>query len=407
VGASESAGGSGAVTYRRRLESGAWAHPFAIAGVVIALVFLFGFWRDATGTLSGDYTDHIAHVGETRMFPRVGPKMWRVAPADLFRRLTPAEIARVPPDVRRHTELLPNDTHWVPGYAPDRPLVRNYSKLPSCYPPGMFLVGAPSALLYHYGLISFGASNRLFIAILALAWYVAVRAWTASWPSSPPSVLRQVATATVAVYVWYWMMEGFYDVFAVAVASLGVYALRAKRPAYGVLSFGWAGLIHSRLLALGSIGALSVWDALRARRRLSLREWIAVGLGVAAGAGALAFAAWIQPTLSLHFALSSSFVNVTRPGDRSGVGFFIVYAAVAVGCTWWLWREGCWRDALVLFFCCFAFSTQRYSRPWYWLLILPWSMMPSLDDKNTRATAWSRAAMTLVFFVASLASNWF
>jgi hypothetical protein len=393
--------------YRHWFESGAWAHPFALAGLAIALGFLFGVWLEPTGTISGDYTDHIAHVGETRIFPRVGPKMWRVAAADLFRHLTPAEVTRLPSDIRSYTERLPNDTHWVPGYTPDRPLVLNYSKLPRCYPPGVFLVGAPSALLYHYGLISFGASNRLFIAILALAWYVAVRAWTASWRSAPPSPLRQLATATAAVFMWYWTMNGFFDVFAVAVASLGVYALRAQKPAYCVLSFGCAGLVHSRLLALGSIGALSAWDALRTRRRLSVGEWSAIGVGMAAGAGALAFSVWIQPTLALHAAWWSGVVNVTHPGDRSGIGFFLAYAAVVLGLTYWLWREGSQRDALVLSLCCVAFSTQRYLRPWYWLLVLPWSMMPKLDTTDTPANEWSRAAITLVFFGASLASNWF
>jgi hypothetical protein len=387
--------------------SGAWAHPFAIAGLVVALAFLFGSWQDPTGTLSGGHTDHIAHVGETRMFPRVGPKMWRVPAADLFRRLTPAEIARLPPDVRRHTEWLPNDTHWVPGYAPDRPLVLNYSKLPRCYPPGVFLVGAPSALLYHYGLISFGASNRLFIALLAFGWYVAVRTWTLAWKTSPPSRLRQLGTAVVAVYVWYWMIEGFYDVFAVGVASLGVHALLTRKPASGVLSLGMAGLIHARLIALGPIGALAAWDALRGRRRLSRGEWLAFGVGALAAAGALAFAVWIQPTLALHAAWSSGLKNVTHPGARTGNGPVIAYAAITLGFVWQLWREGSRRDAVILALCCVAFSTQRYLTPWYWLLILPWSMMPSLDGKETRTTGWARATMTFVFYLASLASKWF
>src|SRR5262249_11001987 len=152
---------------------------------------------------------------------RIGAEMWRTPAAELFRRLTPAELAALPADVQAHTRVFPNDTHFVPGYAPDRPLVMNFAHVPRTYPPPVFLPGAPSALLSHSGLIWFGASTRLFLALLVGSWSALRLAWTAPWAVAKPSLLRQVLTAAALGYTWYWAMEGFYDVCAVALTAVG------------------------------------------------------------------------------------------------------------------------------------------------------------------------------------------
>lgn len=151
----------------KQRANGRWVRTLGFAGLVVACVHLTCFRSDPTGTLAGidsahnrGHTDHVAHIGETRIFPRLGLELWQTPAVTLFRRLTPDEIARLPADVKAHTLAFPKDMHFVPGYPADRPLVMNFAHVPRCYPPGVFLLGAPSALLYHYGLTSFGASNR-------------------------------------------------------------------------------------------------------------------------------------------------------------------------------------------------------------------------------------------------------
>lgn len=399
---------------RGQFVQGGWVRVLGVVGLVVAVGWLVLFRSDPLGTFSGldlkrnrGHTDHVAHVGETRLFPSLGPKMWRVPALELFRRLTPAEIDALPPDLKTYGHSFPQDMNFYPGYPPARPLVMNFPHVPRVYPPGVYLVAAPAAFLFHHGFISFGASNRLFLAVLAFSWFAAVLAWTAWWRVAPPSLARQLLAAVVVVYSYYWAMEGFYDVVAVALVSLGFEAARRRRHELASFSGGLAVLVHPRLFMLAPSIAAEFVPAARAWRKLSgaQRAWF-VG-GVVLFLGALGFAYLIQSTVTLHAVKQPP--NPVFPGRGPWLPV-TSYWAVILGFTALLLREGSRRDAVTVLFGGLAFGTQRYFAPWYWLPMLPWAMAPapaadgSLELSKTAALA--RVAVVVLFFVASNAQRW-
>jgi len=397
------------------LANGGWVRVLGFVGLLAAFLHLTLFRSDPTGTLKGidwarhrGHTDHVAHIGETRIFPRLGLEMWRTPAAELFRRLTPAELAALPADVRAHTSVFPKDTHFVPGYPPDRPLVMNFAHVPRTYPPPVFLLGAPSAILYHYGLISFGASNRLFLGLLALSWFALVLACTAPWVELPPSLSRQLLTTAAVGYAWYWAMEGFYDVCAVALIAVALEAARRRQHGLACFTAGLGVFMHPRLLMLGPLYVLMLWGAARAFRSLGRRQQAAVVLGACFGVCAVVFSALIQRVAALH-----ALVQPPNP-VRLGAGPWasvIVYTVVVIIAAGLLLRQSARADAAVVLFGGLAFASQRYLAPWYWLPMLPWALAPAPTAEArpvpmSKTAALSRVAMVGLFFLASNAPRW-
>jgi hypothetical protein len=396
------------------LAGGAWVRLVGFLGLLVAIVHLVGFRSDPTGTLAGidwvrhrAHTDHVAHVGEARILPRLGLDTWRVPAQELFRRLTPAEVAELPADVKAYTLEFPEDTRLVPGYPPERPLVTNYPHVPRIYPPAAFLIGAPSALLYHYGLISFGASNRLYLAILVCAWLAAVLAWTSWWRVSPPSPIRQVLTAVAVGYSWYWAMEGFYDVLAVATASVAFQAARRRQHGLAALLAGFAVSLHPRLFMLLPLFGAIFWAAGRAWAALAARARAATLLGVLLVAGACVYVVLIQRVLSLHAVVQPP--NPVRPGVGpwpAVVGYFFVLAAVSAQ----LFRHGSRLDGVAALFGGLAFASQRYLAPWYWLPLLPWALAPerlhSSATPTSKRGAIARVLVVAMCWLACVAPRW-
>jgi hypothetical protein len=394
------------------LARGGWVRVASVAALLVAFAHLILFQSDPLGTFTGldrkrnrGHTDHVAHVGETRLFPSLGPTMWHVPALTLFRRLTPQEIETLPTDLKTYAHAFPQDLQFVPGYPPARPLVLNFPHVPRVYPPGVYLFGATPAFLYHYGFISFGAANRIFLAILALTWFGAVLAWTAWWQKSPPSVARQLCTAIIVGYSYYWTMEGFYDIAAVALAAAGFEAARREKHGLASFSGGLSVLVHSRMFMLAPPIAATFWPALQRWRSLTARERVLFVAGVVAFVGALAFVYMIQATVALHAA--KQVPNPICPG-RGPWLTVLGYAAIIVGFSALLLREGARMDAVTLLFGGLAFGSQRYLAPWYWLPMLPWALeAPAgkrLEMSWTQAAA--RVAVVVLFFVSSNAQRW-
>jgi hypothetical protein len=417
-------------------------------------LFVSCFIADPTGTLSGGHTDHVAHTGETRAVTVVGARLWREPAATLFRSVTDDELRTLPSDLQAYAVDQRENIHHVPSFAPHRPLVMNFPHLPRCYPPGVFLVSAPSAALLHVGWLSFTNSNRLYIALLLLAWWCCVWAWTETQRRHALGPGRLVWLIAVSLYVWYWAIEGFYDVAALAFASLGqVAAQRADgskthvsnaRFAWAGAALGWAvaGFIHPRMLALVPVAVLPFWRVVTLGGAANAdptkmgaktaprprRDWLtALGFLVATlllGAS-LGFAWWIQPTVKLHAAAQPMLRNVVRPGGGTPV-VAAGYAVAVLAMTWILARRRFYFDAMVALLVATAFATQRYLTPWYWLLILPWAMVPPLRQQGLRASVtveasalessrhsglqgWplaARVVLTSMFYVASQAAKW-
>jgi hypothetical protein len=370
--------------------------------LVLALLRLIAFQQEPTGSISGDYTDHISHIGETRAVFRVGLDLWRKAPASMFRKLTPEERMALPADIRAFAELSPNDVMMVPGFLPSAPLVINYSHLPRCYPPGVFLVSAPSALLYHFGLVSFAVANRIYLALLALLWLGTMFLVTSVWRDESPTPARILLTLLGAVYMLYWAQEGLYDTAAVASAVLGIHLQRQRRFGFAALSWGLAVLVHSRLLGLLPLCALSMVQGLQAWKSAKWSERIALVCGLSLFVTALGFAGVIQSIVRLHASNASWLRNILRPEP----GNFVIqalYAALLLGLLIWLLRVKSYLDASTVLVVGVAFAVQRYLGPWYWLLVVPWAISGTASGRRMlRAEAIARASLAVSFVVACL-----
>jgi hypothetical protein len=388
---------------RRAVE---WTRSRAVtlfrAGVVgvwlMAMIYLCAFQTAPTGTLDPWYSDPHGHIAETRIFPRIGRALWTTPVVTLFPTLTPAEIAALPADLRAC--VADGLVFAVPGFPADRPLAITWSQNPRTYPPGVFVIAAPSAVLYHWGLISFSASNRLFIAILLAAWLATVWTVTASWREHPPSPVRIALSAVGAGFLLYWGLEGMYDVTAIALGAVAFECARREKFGMSCLAFGAATIVHARLLALSPIFAFAFLGALRSWRSSTTIERLALGTGTALFGATLAFAAWIQPALK-QLTNVDSYTNIYRPtvGPPLVVlGFACTIAALAA----YAWRKNERWDAAMLLFCMCAFASTRYLAAWHWLLVLPWALGPAFAQvRSARAVGLVRLAAAVLCFAGS------
>lgn len=378
---------------------------FVFVIFTMACLRLALFRTEPTGTVSAEYTDHIAHIGEARALVRMGLNLWRIPSASVFAQLSPEERSALPPDLRAYAEREPKDVRRVPGFLSNAPLVLNYTHLPRCYPPGAALVAAPSAFLYHMGAVSFSSANRIFLGVLAALWLIAMLVVIAPWEGEKPSWPRMALTSIVALYMLYWSQEGFYDFAAVAAGIVGVALQRNRQFGYAALGWGLAVLIHSRLLGLLPLASLSMLEAVRAWPQEKVKQRAAFALGLTCFVGALAFAALIQPVVQLHSANAAGLRNILRP-ESGNIVIPILYAGLVLGLGSALVRAKSYVDAVVVVGVGAAFVLQRYVCPWYWLLIVPWSISAQRDGlAMLKVEAYARTAMTTVFIAACLACH--
>ncbi|MBS2017304.1 MAG: hypothetical protein JST00_30755 [Deltaproteobacteria bacterium] len=401
-------------------QPGAWVRGL----VVLTFLASFGFVAfariDPTGTLrGGGHTDHVAHMGETRAMLVSPGGLWRQSPNELFRRLPAERVAALPEDIRAFLRAYPPENYDapraydVPGFPPDRPLVLTWSETPKLYPPGVFVIAAPSAILHHLGIVSFGTANRIFLAILLLAWSLMARSWLDEWTvASPPSRGREIATSVVLAFTWYWAMEGMYDVVAVCFATWALRATRKERYGTACLLWGASFMVHSRLLTLAPLFVLAMVRGLRAWTTTTRSERARFVAGAGLVGSSLGFAAYIQPSLARVVAVRPSPPNVVHPTSTHAfvlvtyVLFVLILAAVL------RWERLRW-DAVVVVFAAMAFSLQRCVAAWYFLPIVAWVMSPPGDRPATGADSppappWglagaaSRWALLIVFYGLSV-----
>ena len=377
----------------------------ALVAWSLAVAYLALASAHPSGTPSGGHTDHVAHIGEVRILPRVGLDIWTVPLGDLFPTMKKEDHAGLPPDMRAYAEQFPGDVLSVPGFPADRPLVTNYTHLPRCYPPGVFLFASPSAFLHSAGALGFAQANRLFLAILMSTWLGFVFACTSSWREVKVSLGRELGLVAASAYLAYWSIEGMYDVIAIAAAAYGIEYTRREEHGKSALAWGVATLVHSRLLALGPLFAYAAFRGVKAWPRSTRAERAQLVGGGALYAGALAFAALIQPTVARNAAVQPHRINLFHP-LHGPVWSDALYGVIVTGAAIALWRRGHRWDGALVGFAAVAFATQRYLTPWYWLLVLPWALGPAREQVSSpRVRAIAQIALTVLFFVGSVASS--
>jgi hypothetical protein len=253
------------------------------------------------GDLSQAYTDHLHHAHATWVFLNRGLDAYRLPLAESSRGV-----------------FYPQESGAWP-------------RMPVNYPPGMFAVFLPLALLGRFVPMSqesFGRVGILWIVFLAHLALGAVFLLLSDLPAG--------GRAVVGVLAWIYLirlaLQGFYDVTFIGAGALALRDLRRQRPRGALLWLAAAGLLHYRAVALVPAGLAAVWMAVRGR---PAKEWPWPELVAVAAAGALTlftfFLMW--PVAERYLATLSPTLAATGTGPRFWA-VVVASAGAAAACLW-------------------------------------------------------------------------
>lgn len=252
------------------------------------------------GDLSAGYTDHLHHAHATWVFLHRGLEAYR---------LPLAESSRNVP--------YPHETGAWP-------------QMPVNYPPGMFAVFLPAAIVGRFVPMSqetFGRVGVLWMLVLAHLAMLAVFTLLAETPSG--------ARAVVGVIAWIYLvrlaLQGFYDPAFIGAGAMAMLALHRRRPGPALLWLAAAGLLHFRAVALVPVGVVALWQALRAPREE--RPWGAVAVVAVAGAV-------VVGTFLLQWPATKGYLDTLHPSlgvIGAGARFWavMVTSLAAAAAAWW------------------------------------------------------------------------
>jgi hypothetical protein len=349
-------------------ERRAWWAPVAVTAA-FAVCALVSLARPSFGGALG-FSDHLTHMNAARLFPRVGTALWRTPVDQLVPPASAAEIARAPADVQAFGGI-----RTVPGWPADKPFVGTWVNLARPYPPGVFLLVAPVAALYHETALSFSAACHLLILVFLagahLAFYFA-------WRNAPDrGRLLYVAAALVAyVYVAFWTMRGFYDAAAVAPLIVCGAAFDRRRWLAVCAAFAIALFIHYRALFYAPWLLVAAWGLARDRawRSWSRGDWAVVCGAVSLGALSLYTFALVTPTLG-----QVPLANPVHPGDLHAVPVIAFGASVALAAALFI-RQASRLDLVMLVWMTLMLIAIRQLQAWHAFIFVPWVLAPAASN---------------------------
>ncbi|HET8725372.1 MAG TPA: hypothetical protein VFM53_14335 [Anaeromyxobacteraceae bacterium] len=253
------------------------------------------------GDLSAGYTDHLHHAHITWVALHRGLDAYR---------LPLAESSRGVP--------YPQATGaWL--------------QMPVNYPPGMFAVFLPTALLGRFVPMSqetFGRVGVLWMLVVAHAAMLAVFLLLAELPPGGRAVVGMIAW----VYLVRLALQGFYDPAFIGAGAMAMREVHRRRPGPALLWLAAAGMLHFRAVALVPLGVVALWQALRAPR--GERPWGAVAVVAAAGVV-------VVGTFFLQWPVTKQYLDTLHPplGVIAGGARFwaVVVASVAAAAASWWW----------------------------------------------------------------------
>ena len=252
------------------------------------------------GDLSAGYTDHLHHAHATWVFLQRGLDAYRLPLGESSRGIA-----------------YPQPTGAWP-------------QMPVNYPPGMFAVFLPTALLGRYLPMSqetFGRVGVLWMLVLAHLSLLGVFALLAEQPSGGRAVVGMIAW----VYLVRLALQGFYDVTFLGAGALALLALQRRRPGHALLWVALAGLLHYRAVVLAPVGVVALWRSLTAPR--GERPWGAIAaVGLAGGV--------VVGTFLLQWPVTKSYLDTLHPSlgvIGTGARFWAVVVAslAAAAASWW------------------------------------------------------------------------
>lgn len=252
------------------------------------------------GDLSAGYTDHLHHAHATWVFLHRG-----------------LDAYRLPLEQSSRGVYYPQETGAWP-------------RMPVNYPPGMFAVFLPTALVGRYVPMTqetFGRVGVLWMLVLAHLSLLAIFLLLAEEPSGGRAVVGMIAW----VYLVRLALQGFYDPAFLGAGAMSLRALHRRRPGAALLWVACAGLLHYRAVALVPVGVAALWQALQAPR--DERPWGAIGAVAAAGF-------LVVGSFLLQWPVTKTYLDTLHPslgviGEGARFWAVVVASGAAAAATWW------------------------------------------------------------------------
>ncbi len=252
------------------------------------------------GDLSAGYTDHLHHAHLTWVFLHRG-----------------LDAYRLPLEQSSRGVSYPHETGAWPHMAAN-------------YPPGVFAVFLPTALLGRYvpmSMETFGRVGVLWMLVLAHLALLGIFLLLAEEPPGGRAVVGMIAW----VYLVRLALQGFYDVTFIGAGAMAMLALHRRRPGAALLWLSLAGFLHFRAVALVPVGVVALWQASRAPR--GERPWGAVAVTAATGVV-------VVGTFLLQWPVTKAYLDTLHPSlgvIAGGARFWavVVASAAAAAASWW------------------------------------------------------------------------
>jgi hypothetical protein len=252
------------------------------------------------GDLSAGYTDHLHHAHATWVFLHRG-----------------LDAYRLPLQQSSRGVYYPQESGAWPQMAVN-------------YPPGMFAVFLPTALLGRYVPMTqetFGRVGVLWMLVVAHLAMLAIFALLADLAPGGRAVVGMIAW----LYLVRLALQGFYDPAFLGAGAMAMREVHRRRPGAALLWLACAGMLHFRAVALVPVGIAALWQALREPRER--RPWGAVAVVAAAGV-------IVVGTFLLQWPVTQLYLDTLHPslgviGHGARFWAVVVASAAAAAASWW------------------------------------------------------------------------
>lgn len=319
----------------------------------------------------GNYTDHFSHMNTARLFTEVGLDIWRRPLNEFGRPLDAEAIASFPDDV---AVAAGNGARAIPGWDPDKPFVSSWGHNPRFHPPGVLILVAPVAVVYHETSLSLEGANRLLIALFLAYAHLALLVFFKAIERLASGTIGLLGALLVYGEVLHFTLEGFYEAVVIGPLILSAMAVRRGDGLAGAAWFTLAAFLHFRALFFVPLVLYSLWVVLRGKqwRKWRPRSWTVAGVTVLGGFLTLGTFALLWPHLT-KIPVNNP-VNLTMLSERLDVT--ILYVGMFLLLALALARARALFDLGVLIWLFVMFTQLRETYGWDIVSMLAWIGMP-------------------------------